>query len=99
MGFPKKKLGLDANLASWDLKIRIPRRKLRIWSYFQVETRRYRSKYLKIYCLIGFSHILCFLIGSLGYLLVFCHMFNRSETYGKNTCENKSYEQKPSSNP
>ena len=27
--FPKK-LGLDSMLASWDLKIRIPRRKLRI---------------------------------------------------------------------
>ena len=45
--FPKK-LGLDAILASWDLKIWIPRRKLRIWSYSQVETRQCRSKYLKI---------------------------------------------------
>ena len=27
-------------LASWDLKIRIPHRKLRIWSYSQVETRQ-----------------------------------------------------------
>ena len=44
--FPKK-LGLDSILESWDLKIRIPRRKLRIWSYSQVETRRYRSKYQK----------------------------------------------------
>ena len=43
--FPKKKLRLDAILESWDLKIWIPRRKLRIWSYSQVETRRYKSKY------------------------------------------------------
>ena len=41
-------------LESWDLKIRIPRRKLRIWSYSQVETRQYRSKYLNIYLLIVF---------------------------------------------
>ena len=52
--FPKQ-LGLDSILESWDLKIRIPRRKLRIWSYSQVETRRYRSKYLTIYFLIGFG--------------------------------------------
>ena len=51
--FPKK-LGLDAILESWDLKIRIPRRKLRIWSYSQVETRQFRSKYLQISCLICF---------------------------------------------
>ena len=57
--FPKKP-GLDSILESWDLNIRIPRRKLRIWSYSQVETRRYRSKYLKNYVLIGFSHILFF---------------------------------------
>ena len=49
-----KKLGLDSILESWDLKIRIPRRKLRIWSYSQVETRQYRSKYLKICLLICF---------------------------------------------
>ena len=42
--FPKK-LGLDSILESWDLTIRIPHRKLRIWSYSQVETRQYRSKY------------------------------------------------------
>ena len=48
--FPKK-LGLDSILESWDLKIRIPRRKLRIWSYSQVETRRYRSKYLKLWAI------------------------------------------------
>ena len=29
--FPQK-LGLDAGIGSWDLKIRIPRRKLRIYS-------------------------------------------------------------------
>ena len=64
--FPKK-LGLDSILESWDLNIWIPRRKLRIWSYSQVETRRYRSKYLNIYVLICFfSHILFFNIGSLG---------------------------------
>ena len=40
--FPEK-LGLDAILGSWDLKIRIPRRKLRIWSYSQVETRPERG--------------------------------------------------------
>ena len=51
--FPKK-LDLDSILESWDLKIRIPRRKLRIWSYSQVETRPFRSKHLKIYLLIGF---------------------------------------------
>ena len=44
-----KKLGLDSIWESWDLKIRIPRRKLRIWSYSQVETRQYRSKYFKNY--------------------------------------------------
>ena len=27
----QKQLGLDANFTSWDLKIRIPRRKLRIY--------------------------------------------------------------------
>ena len=46
--FPKQ-LGLDSILESWDLKIRIPRRKLRIWSYSQVETRQHGSKYLKKY--------------------------------------------------
>ena len=64
--FPKT-LGVGSILESWDLKIRIPRRKLRIWSYSQVETRRYRSKYLKIYLLIGFfSYPVFCLIGSLG---------------------------------
>ena len=33
--FPKQ-LCLDSNFTSWDLKHRIPRRKLRIWSYSQV---------------------------------------------------------------
>ena len=32
--FPTK-LGLDEGIPSWDLKIRIPRQKLRIWSYSQ----------------------------------------------------------------
>ena len=53
-----KKLGLDSIFTSWDLKIRIPRRKLRIQSYSQVETRQSRSKYLKIdafYFLYKFS--------------------------------------------
>ena len=31
-----KKLGLDEGITSWELKIRIPRRKLRIYSYSQV---------------------------------------------------------------
>ena len=60
--FPKQ-LGLDSILESWDLKIRIPRRKPRIWSYSQVETRRYRSKYLNMYFVICFFVFLktCFL--------------------------------------
>ena len=33
--FPKQ-LDLDSCFTSWDLKIRIPRRKLRIYSYSQV---------------------------------------------------------------
>ena len=48
--FPKK-LGLDSILESWDLKIRIPRQKLRIWSYSQAQTRPSRSKYLNCYVL------------------------------------------------
>ena len=70
--FPKQ-LSLDSFLESWDLNIGIPRRKLRIWSYSQVETRLYRSKYLKIYFLICFfSYPVFFLIGSLGYLILTC---------------------------
>ena len=43
-----KKLGLDSNITSWDLKNRIPHRKLRIQSYSQVCRSNSRSKYLKI---------------------------------------------------
>ena len=43
-----RKLGLDAIFTSWDLKNRIPRRKLRIQSYSQVETRQFKSKYVNI---------------------------------------------------
>ena len=43
-----KTLSLDARTGSWDLKNRIPRRKLCIQSYSQVETRQSKSKYLKI---------------------------------------------------
>ena len=45
--FPKK-LGLDSKNPSWDLKNRIPRRKLRIQSYSQVCRSNSKSKYLKI---------------------------------------------------
>ena len=50
-----KKLGLDAIFTSWDLKNRIPRRKLRIQSYSQVETRQFRSKYVKIHAFRNFE--------------------------------------------
>ena len=46
--FPKQ-LGLDERITSWDLKNRIPRRKLRIQSYSQVSRSKSRPKYLKIY--------------------------------------------------
>ena len=60
VGVPFLPLSLDSKFTSWDLKIRIPRRKLRIWSYSQVETRRYRSKYLKFYFLLVFFLISLF---------------------------------------
>ena len=43
-----KKLGLDSISTSWDLKFRIPRRKLRIQSYSQVCRSKPRSKYLNV---------------------------------------------------
>ena len=62
-----KKLGLDTGFGSWDLKNRIPREILRIQSYSQVDRSKSRSKYLKIYFLIGFcSRPVFLLIGSLG---------------------------------
>ena len=51
--FPKK-LGLDTGIGSRDLKNRIPRRKLRIQSYSQIETQESRPKHLNIDFLIGF---------------------------------------------
>ena len=53
--FPKE-LGLDSISTSWDLKIRIPRRKLRMQSYSQVCRSNSRSKYLKIDVLICFFY-------------------------------------------
>ena len=50
-----KKLGLDSKITSWDLKNRIPRRKLRIQSYSQVCRSKSRPKYLKMYVLISFG--------------------------------------------
>ena len=46
-----KKLGLDSIFTSRDLKNRIPRRKLRIQSYSQVETLKSRPKYRYMYFL------------------------------------------------
>ena len=46
--FPKK-LGLDLLFTSRDLKNRIPRREMCIQSYSQVETPRYRPKYLNFF--------------------------------------------------
>ena len=45
--FPTQ-LSLDSTITSWDLKHRIPCRKLRIQSYSQVYRPESRSKYLKI---------------------------------------------------
>ena len=42
-----EKLGFVEGITSWDLKNRIPRQKLPIWSYSQVPNRPTRSKYLK----------------------------------------------------
>ena len=36
MSFSLKHIGLDSTFTAWDLKHRIPRRKLPIWSYSQV---------------------------------------------------------------
>ena len=57
--FPKK-LGLDLLFTSRDLKNRIPRRELRIQSYSQVETRQFRSKYVKIEVFFFFFRVLKF---------------------------------------
>ena len=51
---PNRKFGLVDGITSWDLKIRIPRQKLRIWSYSQVQTRSFRLKYQDIYLYIKF---------------------------------------------
>ena len=61
-----KKLGLDAGIGSWDLKNWIPRRKLRVESYSQVETLKSRSKYLKVMFELVLDPALFLLIHSLG---------------------------------
>ena len=53
--FPIKKTCLDSKTTSWDLKNRIPRRKLRIQSYSQVCRSKSGSKYFKKCFSIGFG--------------------------------------------
>ena len=72
--FLLKKLGLDSKITPWELKNRIPCRKLRIQSYSQDCRSKSRPKYFKNHILISFvprPFIFYWFIGLIAYIMLF----------------------------